>query len=70
MGLGGNEKLPSRGIPTVGIVWKVVSTPTQPSHKHHHHGGAVWYGASLGGPFCDTYPHLRVILSYLSTYDE
>jgi hypothetical protein len=43
MGSGGNEKLPPRRIPTVGIVRKVPSTQTQPqlSHKHHHHGGAV-----------------------------
>jgi hypothetical protein len=41
MGSGGNEKLPPRRIPTVGIVRKVPSTQTQLSHKHHHHGGAV-----------------------------
>jgi len=40
-GPGGNEKLPPRRIPTVGIVRKVSSTRTQLSHKHHHHGGAV-----------------------------
>jgi len=40
-GSGGNEKLPPRRIPTVGIVRKVPSTQTQLSHKHHHHGGAV-----------------------------
>ncbi len=38
-GSGGNKKLPSHGIPTVGIVRKVPSTPMQLSHKHHHHGG-------------------------------
>ena len=32
---------PARRIPTVGIVWKVLSTQTQQSHKHHHHGGAI-----------------------------
>jgi hypothetical protein len=41
MGLGGNEKLPPRRIPTEGIERKVPSTQTQLSHKHHHHGGAV-----------------------------
>ena len=40
-GSGGNEKLPPRRIPTVGIVRKVPSTRTQLSHKHHHPGGAV-----------------------------
>jgi hypothetical protein len=40
-GSGGNEKLPPRRIPMVGIVRKVPSTRTQLSHKHHHHGGAV-----------------------------
>jgi hypothetical protein len=53
MGSGGNEKLPPRRIPTVGIVWKVPSTQTQLSHKHHHHGGAVFpsYGVvSLDTP--------------------
>ncbi len=29
-----------------------------------------WYGASLGGSLCNTQPYLKVILSYLSTYDE
>jgi hypothetical protein len=33
--------LPLRRIPTVGIVRKVMSTRTQLTHKHHHHGGAV-----------------------------
>jgi hypothetical protein len=37
LGLGGNKKLLLHGIPTVGIVRKVPSTPTQLSHKHHHH---------------------------------
>ena len=32
---------PARRIPTVGIVRKVLSTQTQLSHKHHHHGGAI-----------------------------
>ena len=41
MGSSGNNKLLSRMIPTVGIVRKVPSTQTQPSHKHHHHGGDV-----------------------------
>ena len=41
MGLGENEKLPPGRIPTVGIVQQVLSTRTQLSHKHHHHGGAV-----------------------------
>ena len=41
MGSSGNNKLPSRMISTVGIVRKVPSTQTQPSHKHHHHGGDV-----------------------------
>jgi hypothetical protein len=36
-----NEKLLPRRIPTVGIVQKSPSTPSQLSHKHHHHGGAV-----------------------------
>jgi hypothetical protein len=35
-----NEKLLPR-IPTVGIVQKSPSTPSQLSHKHHHHGGAI-----------------------------
>jgi len=35
------KKLPPRRFPTVGIVWKVPSTQTQLSHKHHHHGGDV-----------------------------
>ena len=39
-GLGGNKKLPSRRIPIGGIVQKVLLTPTQLSHKHHH-GGAI-----------------------------
>ena len=41
MGSGGNEKLPPCRVPTVGIVRKVLSTRTQLTHKHHHHGGAV-----------------------------
>ena len=40
-GSGGIKKLLLRGIPMVGIVQKVPSTPTQLSHKHHYHGGAV-----------------------------
>ena len=40
-GSGRNKKLLSRGIPTVGIVRKVPSAPTQLSYKHHHHDGAV-----------------------------
>ena len=36
-----NEKLLPRRIPTVGIVQKSPSTPSQLSHKHHHHGGAI-----------------------------
>jgi hypothetical protein len=41
MGSNRNKKLPRRRFTTVGIVWNVLSTPTQLSHKHHHHGGAV-----------------------------
>ena len=40
-GSGGNKKLLLQRISTVGIVRKVPSTPTQQSHKHHNHGGAV-----------------------------
>ena len=44
---------PVRRIPTVGIVRKVLSTQTQLSHIHKHHGGAICpsYGAvSLDTP--------------------
>jgi len=36
----------------VGIVRKVLSTQTQLTHKHHHHGGAVCpsYGKYLDTP--------------------
>ena len=43
MGSGGNEKLPSCGIPTVlyhrGIEWKVPLPKHNSPHKHHHHDG-------------------------------
>jgi len=50
MGSGGNEKLPPRRIPTVEIVWNVMLTRTQLTHKHPHHGGAVcpFYGVVSG----------------------
>jgi hypothetical protein len=41
MGSGGKEKLPPCRVPTVGIIRKVLSTRTQLTHKHHHHGGAL-----------------------------
>ena len=41
-GSGGNEKLLRHRVPKVGIVRIVPSTPTQKSHKHRHHGGAVF----------------------------
>jgi hypothetical protein len=46
MGSSGNKKLPPCEIPMVGILQKVLLTPTQLSHKQHHHGGAVcpFYG--------------------------
>jgi hypothetical protein len=41
LGFGRKRKIPSHRFPTVGIVWKVLLTRTQLSHKHHHHGGAI-----------------------------
>ncbi len=61
MGSGGNEKNPPRRTPTVGIVWKVLSTRTQLTHKHHHHGGAVC--ASYGVVSLDTPDPTRVTSS-------
>jgi hypothetical protein len=51
-GSGGNNKLPPRRIPMVGIVQKVLSTTNTTIHKHHHHGGAVRpsYGVGLMDP--------------------
>ena len=60
-GSGGNEKLPSHRIPTVGIVWKSPSTPPHQSHKHHHHGGAVC--PSYGVVSMDTPDRTRVTYS-------
>ena len=61
MGLGGNEKLPPRRIPTVGIVWRSPSTPPQQSQKHHHHGGAVF--PSYGVVSMDTPDRIRLTSS-------
>ncbi len=47
-GSGGNEKLPPRRIPTLGIVWKVSSTTNTTINKHHHHGGAVCPSYGVG----------------------
>jgi hypothetical protein len=41
-GSGRNEKLLRHRVPKVGIVRIVPSTPTQKSHKHRQHGGAVF----------------------------
>ncbi len=60
-GSGGNEKLPPCRISTVGIVWKVLSTRTQLTHKHHHHGGAVC--PSSGVVSLDTPDQTRVTSS-------
>ena len=48
LGFRQEQKLPLCGIPTVGIVRKVPLTPTQLSHKHHHHGGAVCPSYGVG----------------------
>jgi len=60
-GSGGNKKLPPRRIPTVGTVQKVLSTGTQLTHKHHHHGGAVC--PSYGVVSLDTPDRARVTSS-------
>ena len=36
---GGNKTLPSRGLFTLGKVWKVPLITNTTIHKHHHHGG-------------------------------
>jgi hypothetical protein len=48
MGSGGNKKIPPRGISTVGIVRKVLLTPTELSHKHHNNGGAICPSYGMG----------------------
>ena len=45
----------------VGIVRKILSTRTQLSHKHHHHGGAVC--PSYGVVSMDTPDRTRVTSS-------
>ncbi len=51
-GSGGNKKLLSHRIPTIGIVQKLLSTTNTTINKHHHHGGAVRssYGMGLMDP--------------------
>ena len=48
MGSCSKEKLPPRGILTVGIVRTVPLTTNSVIHKHHHYGGAVCPSYGLG----------------------
>ena len=57
----GNEKLPPRGILTVGIIQRVPLTTFTTILKHHHHGEAV---CSFYGVGSMNLPNLMQVTSY------